>query len=114
MEKIARGSFIASAQSVIFKSPVDKGIFKNNWFTDVNGVSYKTTSKADKGATSRINEAIGISATVNIGDQISIANNLPYAVPLEYGSSEQAPNGMVRLTAAQWPQTVDKVTRALK
>lgn len=32
---------------------------------------------------------------------IFLSNNLPYAIPLEYGHSKQAPGGMVRVTIAE-------------
>jgi hypothetical protein len=38
-------------------------------------------------------------------------NNLPYAVPLEYGHSKQAPGGMVRITLARFQQIVDEAIR---
>ncbi|MEN5258630.1 hypothetical protein [Pseudomonas protegens] len=40
-----------------------------------------------------------------------IVNNLPYAVPLEYGHSKQAPGGMVRITLARFHQIVDEAIR---
>lgn len=113
-EKIARGSFIATTQSVIFMSPADTGMFKNNWFTEINGVSTETTTETDKSGNKKIQAGIGISASLKIGDNISFVNNLPYAAPLEYGHSEQAPNGMVRVTAAQWPQIVATVEKSIK
>ena len=33
---------------------------------------------------------------------IYISNALPYALPLEYGHSQQAPNGMIRVTVEDW------------
>lgn len=33
---------------------------------------------------------------LKLGDTAYLVNNLPYAVPLEYGHSSQAPAGMVR------------------
>ena len=35
-----------------------------------------------------------------MGDTVYIYNNLIYSVPLEYGWSTQAPNGVVRITLA--------------
>jgi len=43
------------------------------------------------------------------GDEtIYITNNLPYICKLEYGSSKQAPNGMVGLTMNNISNNIDK------
>jgi len=47
------------------------------------------------------------------GQVIYLVNNLPYAIPLEYGHSSQAPGGMVRLTVQKWRPIVDAVAREL-
>lgn len=113
-EKIARGSFIATQQSVIFMSPADTGMFKNNWFTEINGLSSKATDSTDKSGQARLSDALNISHALKIGDSISFVNNLPYAIPLEYGHSAQSPHGMVRVTAAQWPLIVATVEKSIK
>ncbi len=38
-------------------------------------------------------------------------NNLPYAIALEYGHSDQAPGGMVRITQARFQQIVEEAIR---
>ncbi len=47
-----------------------------------------------------------------------IYNNVEYIVPLEYGHSQQAPNGMVRLSIADivnaWPGIVTQVRQEIK
>lgn len=48
---------------------------------------------------------------LSIGETAYIVNNLPYAVPLEYGHSKQAPGGMVRITLARFQQIVDEAIR---
>ena len=48
---------------------------------------------------------------LTIGQTAYIVNNLPYAVPLEYGHSKQAPGGMVRITLARFQQIVDDAIR---
>ena len=45
------------------------------------------------------------------GQVAFIVNNLPYAIPLEYGHSTQAPNGMVRITVERFQQIVDAAAR---
>ncbi len=47
-----------------------------------------------------------------------IYNNVEYIVPLEYGHSKQAPQGMVRVSIADivnaWPNLVTEVRRTVK
>lgn len=38
----------------------------------------------------------------------SFTNNVEYIVPLEYGHSQQAPNGMLRINVRNWPSIVKK------
>lgn len=114
LNKAGRESFIAATQSVMFKSPVDKGTFKNNWFTEINGISSKTTDGVDKSGQARLDDAVSNCMKIKAGDYISFVNSLPYAIPLEYGHSEQAPNGMIRLTAAEWPSIVAEVVKGVK
>ena len=49
---------------------------------------------------------------LKLGDTAYLVNNLPYAVPLEYGHSSQAPAGMVRVTIAEFQQIVEAAVRA--
>lgn len=111
---VAIKSAIASESSVMFKSPVRDGMFKNNWYTEVNGISGKTTFEVDRSGAARLADAYRLSMTIKIGDTISFVNNLPYNIRLEYGYSDQAPGGMVRLTAAQWPLIVKDVVRGMR
>ena len=38
-----------------------------------------------------------------------IGNDVPYIVALEYGHSQQAPQGMARITAAESQQRMDRI-----
>jgi hypothetical protein len=46
--------------------------------------------------------------TVKLKDAIFITNNLPYANAVEFGSSSQAPAGMLRVTVAEFKKIVNK------
>jgi hypothetical protein len=96
------------AGSLIERSPVDSGRFKNNWIAGVNVPNTATSVEADKSgsaALGRISQAI---AAVPAGGVIYICNSLPYARRLEYGWSKQAANGMVRITALEYQQFLRK------
>lgn len=65
-------------EAIIEDSPVATGEFKSNW-------------------RERINENVSI-----------LENDSPYGEKLEYGSSDQAPHGMVRLNTQKWEAIMDK------
>jgi len=48
-----------------------------------------------------------------LGDIVYLANNLPYAQRLEDGWSQQAPEGMVKLTVQRFQQIADAVIRQI-
>ena len=87
---------------VIMKSPVDTGRFRGNWFTQIGSVSSNVNhSLFDKSGSVALNQAGAIAAKIEAGDVIYMSNSLPYAGRLEYGYSQQAPVGMVRVSIKQ-------------
>ena len=117
---MAQESFVLAASKVIERSPVDEGLFRNNWFSGLNSPNEKTTDAKSKkpfgelgGA--RYQEALEVSSEMVLGDKAYFTNRLPYNFRLEYDSwSDMAPNGMVRITAAEWPSIVEKTARNIK
>lgn len=53
-------------------------------------------------------------ASAELGDTIHVGFTASYAPYLEFGHSDQAPNGFVRIAAEQWPQIVAEVTAEAK
>jgi hypothetical protein len=76
---VIRNSTDILFSDIIEDSPVDTGKFKRSWEKEINPEKESTCS-----------------------------NDLEYAEPLEFGHSDQAPQGMVRLNAQRWEQIVDK------
>lgn len=95
-EKVVRRSVIAGSNVAISTTPVDTGRAKGNWIAaigtphtdtvDVVGSSAGNSAQAQNQST--------ISRWKLGGGSIYLNNNLPYILPLDNGSSEQAPNGM--------------------
>lgn len=104
VDQVVRKSALQVAQSVILKSPVDTGRFRANWnvaFGRVDSLTTPSTDKSGAKTTDRIRIQLN-GWNVESGD-IFLTNSLPYAIPLEYGHSQaQAPQGMVRITVAEW------------
>lgn len=82
------------------KSPVKTGRFRANWginfetpFVDID----ETLRRKDWKWRNALNVS-KINSFSEANTQIWICNNMPYANRLEYGWSQQAPNGMVSIT----------------
>lgn len=91
--------------AIILKTPVDTGRARGNWRVAINETDRTTNvNLKDKQGTNTINRG---SQKIMAGTQqtpyveIVISNSLPYIVPLEFGHSKQAPNGMVTITVAK-------------
>lgn len=110
VRKIAMDAFA----EVILMSPVDTGRFRGNWQVAIGSIPAGTLEIDDKAGTATISKAQAAAMNLQIGQVIYLINNLPYAISLEYGSSNQAPGGMVRLTAQRWQPIATKVAQELK
>lgn len=83
--------FVLEAHDILVsKSPVDTGYFSNNWHVTTGQPPASDTGPgAGKLVASRL----------TFGETATVYNNTAYGLLLEYGSSKQAPDGVVRPTA---------------
>lgn len=86
-------------QGVIVRSPVDQGAFRGNHRISLNGAdnAFDITQK-DVAGTTALSDGTAKILQAKLGGQVYIQNNLPYAVALENGWSDQAPKGIYALT----------------
>ena len=86
-------------QGVVMASPVDTGAFRGNHRVSVGGADngYNESSH-DKGGNQSIAKGQAEILKAKIGSTVYIQNNLPYALRLENGYSQQAPTGIYALT----------------
>lgn len=94
---------------VILKTPVDTGRARGNWKTAIGIVPSGVVELSDPSGQGAISQASGVVTAIEIGDVIYLANDLPYITRLEEGSSQQAPGGMVRLTAQRFQAIANAV-----
>lgn len=90
-----RAATIGTFSSVIRMTPVDTGRAKGNWQATIG-------SPASGEGMSSESEVI---ATIpqHAGSVVYLTNNVPYIQKLEYDAhSQQAPNGMVRISVARF------------
>jgi len=108
-DQITRKLVLEIAKSVILKSPVDTGRFRNNWNTSYGTPVQTISDTADKSGAGAIARATAVAMSFPMGQTVWVCNALPYALPLEYGHSQQAPAGMVRLTQAEFQAKVAEI-----
>lgn len=111
-DKVVRRVVLDAWGRVIVRSPVDTGRFRGNWQysagqmpVGVLTIEGTTEKPAPPPAAPDVVQGAGV---VHY-----IGNNLPYARALEYGHSDQAPKGMVRLTVSEFRGIVDDAAKAV-
>ena len=107
-EKIVRGTLLGMTSKIITRSPVDTGRFRNNWIPSFDAPASGTASNANGNPVSNTAQAIN---KWQVGQTFYLTNNLPYSVRLEFGHSPQAPNGMLRLTLAEYETEMKKAAK---
>lgn len=111
MDTVARKLVIEMAKSLVLKSPVLTGRFRNNWQSSFGTPIQATTEEVDASGAAAIARATSVALQFPMGQTFWITNALPYALPLEYGHSQQAPRGMVRLTQLEFQTKVAEIAR---
>lgn len=98
--------------SVINMSPVDTGRFRGNWISYIGSYKSEIIDAFDKTGSETINKVTQVINQSKSGGFVYLVNSLPYAQRLEYGYSNQAANGMVRVTLANYQGYVRNAARA--
>jgi hypothetical protein len=87
------------------------GRFRGNWQFSIDSPAEGVLDQIDPSGGVTLAKLRLQVEQLTIGQTAYIVNNLPYAAPLEYGHSKQAPGGMVRITLARFQQIVDEAIR---
>ena len=111
IDDVMREIIIEIGGNVIRMSPVDEGRFKGNWQFSIDRPAQGTLDRLDKNGAETIAELVEGAIQFRAGMNAYIVNNLPYAIPLEYGHSDQAPGGMVRITLERFQRIVLEAVR---
>ena len=101
-ETVARQVSFELFSAVIKASPVDTGRFRMNWQTAGAVAPSGVIDGTDKGGAAAIGDAASYIFAASDWNEFTLTNNLPYAERLEYGWSNQAPQGMVRVNVARF------------
>ncbi|MBF8729777.1 HK97 gp10 family phage protein [Pseudomonas guariconensis] len=85
---------LAMLNEIVLRSPVDTGRFRGNNIVSVGAPVYTSSVNVDPTGSETIQEGVRVMTGLEPYTQVFIQNNLPYAVPLEDGHSQQAPAGI--------------------
>lgn len=109
VETALRKIVLDISTSVIMDTPVDTGRARGNWVVGVDTINWDATNSPDPSGSDTLRR---VSNTVSAIEwkrdrSVYLTNTLAYILPLEYGHSGQAPQGMVRKNLSRF-QTIVK------
>lgn len=105
-ERVVRGTLIDLTNRIILDTPVDTGRLRGNWQAKLNRVSEAVSENINSSVA--IMNATRTAASLKIGDDYYLSNNLDYAYNIEMGGSQQNPEGMVRKNVANFAVSLKK------
>lgn len=120
VEVIFRKTILEIGKRVVEKTPVDKGYARGGWQTTTGSPASVDVERT--GAGPALQELQGVALQAQLSDAVFLTNLVPYIGVLEFGGypldpeggegktvggfSTQAPNGMVRVTIAEFDYIV--------
>lgn len=107
-ELVVRQVTIKLYSAIIMASPVDTGRFRMNWQATVDNPATGVLIGDDPSGSRAIGRISQFVASSAKWDEFRLTNNLPYAERLEFGWSQQAPSGMVRVTVSRFQRLIDE------
>lgn len=102
------------SNSIVKLSPVAEGEFVADWDVEIGGWPSDGDPPPDpakRRTRARLREII---SEAKMGDAIFFENDDSAAIPLEFGYSKQAPQGVVRLTVRKWRSFVRGAAQAAR
>jgi len=113
LDQMLRSIALTLLSAIVKRSPVDTGRFRGNWMVQVD-LAPQTTETEDKAGSATIAQGQAEIARFKFGETVYLLNHLVYALELEYGSSKQAPSGMVRITAREFQAYVQRAAKGAR
>lgn len=112
-EIVVRQITLKLYSAVILASPVDTGRFRMNWQATYKNPATSILIADDPSGSRAIGRITQFVMHNPDWDEFRLTNNLPYAARLEYGYSQQAPAGMVRVSVARFQRLIDEAAARL-
>lgn len=95
-------------ETVVTLSPVDTGRFKGNWQLGIDQTTSESLVRLDPEGFATLTEIAQKVNSFTAGQIAYLQNHVLYGYDLEYGSSQQAPDGVVRITAQRFTRIVNE------
>lgn len=129
MEAVVVKTTIDVASRIVERSPVGNpdnwaspppkgyvgGRFRANWQIGLDAPATGELDAIDADGEPTKTKLAAEIERIGAGHVVHITNNLPYGLRLEYeGHSSQAPQGMVRITVAEFQSIIDQAARGVK
>lgn len=124
MDDIFQTIVIKVGEKVVRISPVDTGLFRGNWQLTVDEETSGVLAREDQTGDSTVAAIASKANKLTAGQVAYILNHIEYGYDLEYGTyygptakvteegfSRQAPEGMVRVTEAEFIPIVNEAVR---
>jgi len=88
------------------------GRLRANWNVSLGAIDTSTADTIDQDGGATIDRGSLAMEKADGTQDLFIANSLPYAIPIEYGhSGVQAPQGMVRVTVAEFQEYIARAAQ---
>jgi hypothetical protein len=113
-DQVVRKIDLDVATSVIMGTPVRTGRARANWFPSIGTPSDAVGDQVDRSGSATVERANALIAQQQGGHVFYLTNNVPYIVPLEQGSSKQAPAGMVMVTVRRFQALADAAAAVVR
>jgi hypothetical protein len=110
----ARALALDLFSAMMVRSPVDTGRFRGNWQIEIAVPAAAALERFDRAGQGTILAETQKLLAYRLGQTITMRNNVPYSVRLEYGYSKQAPTGMVRITIAEAQMRADRISAGMR
>lgn len=99
---------------ILYGTPVEYGQARGGWFTGKGFPEMGGPGRLDPTGVIVAREIQSVCMSAKFTDILFFVNNVDYIEVLEYGSSKQAPEGMVRLNVARVRRMVTEVIASAK
>lgn len=117
VQDVVKQSVQELSERVVTRTPVDTGAARNFWWSSIDNGKTSHPSPPTKGQSGVRGSAGGAAAIAPAdiaaapGHIFQLRNGAAYIRRLEYGHSQLAPSGFVRITIAEFPQIVEQAAR---
>jgi len=101
MSDIQKKLVLEALKRIVERTPVDTGRARGNWQVTIGTPANGKLDALDKDGQATIEKGIAVLSGLPPYQIVFLSNNLEYIEILEEGNSQQAPNGMVRLTVLE-------------